>query len=53
MEKCEICHNKIMELFLGKIKGAIIKMPGSNKHYFICFECQKKFKDKESLLQQI
>jgi len=53
MAKCSLCNNKIAELFLDKIKGTIIKKPGSNKQYPICFECQKKFKSKEELLQQI
>lgn len=53
MEKCDICGNKIAELFLGKIKGTIVKKAKSNKQYYICFECQKKFKNKEELLKQI
>lgn len=53
MTKCNICGNKIAELFLGKIKGTIIKKEGKNKQYFVCFECQKKFKDKKELLKQI
>ena len=53
MTKCEICHNKLEELFLEKVKGTVVKKPGSNKQYHICFECQKKFKTKEELLKQI
>ncbi len=53
MEKCDICGNKIAELFLGKIKGTIIKKAKSNKQYFICFECQKKFRTKEKLLETL
>lgn len=52
MTKCSICNSKIEELFLGKIKGAIVKKPGSNKHYPVCFECQKKFPNKEEMLKQ-
>ena len=40
MAKCAICGNKIEELFLGKIKGTIIK--GKT----VCSECQKKHKEK-------
>jgi len=53
MEKCNLCGNKIPELFLDKIKGTIIKKEGSKKQYFICFECQKKFKNKEEILKNI
>lgn len=53
MTKCEICDNKIKELFLGKLKGTIVKKLGSNKQYFVCFECQKKFLNKEEMLKQI
>jgi len=53
MPTCSICNNKIAELFLEKLKGTIIKKPGSSKHYLICFECQKKFPSKEELLKRI
>jgi uncharacterized protein with PIN domain len=53
MAKCNICGNKIAELFLGKLKGTIIKKEGKNKQYTICFECQKKFPSKEEFLKQI
>ena len=53
MSKCTICGNKIAELFLGKLKGTIVKKPGKNKQYMVCFECQKKFPDKEELLKKI
>lgn len=53
MTKCSICNNKIVELFLGKLKGTIIKKEGSSKEYSVCFECQKKFPQKEELLKQI
>ena len=52
MVKCNICGNKLQELFLGKVKGTIVKKTGSNKQYHVCFECQKKFKNKE-LLEKI
>ena len=53
MVKCTICGNKIKELFLGKLKGTIVKKASSSKQYNVCFECQKKFKNKEEMLKQI
>ena len=53
MVKCSICKEKIQELFLGKLKGTIVKKQGSNKQYPICFVCQKKFKTKEELLKNL
>ncbi|MEK6846247.1 MAG: hypothetical protein AABY26_05785 [Nanoarchaeota archaeon] len=53
MTKCTICGNKLEELFLENVKGAIVKKPGSSKQHFVCFECQKKFKTKEELLEKI
>jgi len=53
MVKCNICGNKITELFLEKIKGTIIRKEGAGKQYSICNECQKKFPTKEELLKQI
>ena len=53
MVKCKVCGNKIKELFLGKIKGTIIKKADSSKKYEVCFDCQKKFTSKEELLKQI
>lgn len=53
MAKCSICGNKIAELFLGKIKGTIVRKKGSDKQYQVCFECQKKFPGREKMLAQI
>ncbi len=53
MVKCDICKNKIVELFLGKLKGTIIKKPGKSKQHSVCFECQKKFRKKEELLEKL
>ncbi|MBI1968577.1 hypothetical protein HYS49_01575 [Candidatus Woesearchaeota archaeon] len=53
MAKCSICSEKIAELFLEKLKGTIVKKPGSQKQYAVCFSCQKKFPSKEELLLQI
>ncbi|MCK4589929.1 MAG: hypothetical protein KAT77_05785 [Nanoarchaeota archaeon] len=51
--KCEICKNKIEEIFLSKIKGTIIKKPGSSKPHYLCPDCQKKHPKKEELLEKI
>jgi hypothetical protein len=53
MVKCGICSNKIAELFLGKLKGTIIKKADSSKQYSVCFECQGKFPTKKELLEMI
>ena len=53
MVKCDICKNKIAELFLEKLKGTVVKKAGSSKQYHVCFECQKKLKTKEEILKQI
>lgn len=53
MPKCSICGNKLEELFLEKVKGTLIRKPGSKKQYEVCFECQKRFKTKEELLKHI
>ncbi|MEK6950745.1 MAG: hypothetical protein AABX13_03410 [Nanoarchaeota archaeon] len=53
MPKCSLCGNKIAELFLEKLKGTIIKKPGSSKQYPICFDCQKKFLSKEEMLKKL
>ncbi len=50
--KCEVCNKGIATTFLGKVKGTYVK--GANgKLHSICFECQSRFKDKSSLLQQL
>jgi len=53
MAKCDLCGEKIAELFLGKLKGTILKKEGSSKQYTICFACQKKFPTKAELLKQL
>jgi len=53
MVKCAICGDKLDELFLGKLKGTIVKIPGKSKQYSVCFVCQKKFTTKEELLKRI
>ena len=51
MTKCNICNEKLAELFLEKIKGTIVYKPGSKKQYYVCFLCQKKFPGKEEMLK--
>ena len=45
MAKCNICGNKIAELFLEKLKGTIVKKPGKSKQYSVCFECKQAGND--------
>jgi len=51
--KCSICSKKIEETFLKKIVGSYVKKEGSNKVYPICPECQKKFPEKEKIIENI
>jgi hypothetical protein len=53
MGKCNICNEKIKELFLGKLKGTVIRKEGSSKKYEVCFACQKKFPSNEELLSKL
>ncbi len=50
--KCEICSGKIGETFLNKILGTHVRDEAGKKHV-ICFECQKKFQDKKSVLENL
>lgn len=50
--KCEICGKAIATTFLEKLKGTFVK-DAKGKQRLVCFECQSRFKDKQSLLQQI
>ncbi len=50
--KCEICGKGIATTFLEKLKGTHVK-DSKGKLHSVCFECQSKLKDKESLLQQL
>ena len=50
--KCEVCSKAIATTFLEKLKGTFVK-DAKGKPHSVCFECQSKLKDKESLLQQI
>jgi len=46
--KCAICGKEIEEIFLGKIKGTIVKIRKGEKNveYPVCDNCQKEYKDK-------
>ena len=50
--KCEICKTKIEETFLKKILGTYIKDEKGKKHV-VCPACQKKSKDKPTLLKEL
>lgn len=47
-EKCFFCDKKIEETFMGKLNGTIVKIKRGegNENYYVCNECQKKFKGK-------
>lgn len=44
MAKCDICNEKVRELFLGKIDGTYVYHNGKKK--VVCSNCQKKLKGK-------
>ena len=44
MVKCDICSQKIENLFLGKIDGTYVKKDGKLKA--VCSNCQRKLSDK-------
>jgi hypothetical protein len=48
--KCEICKEKIEEIFLGKILGTVIK-DDKGKKYSVCSNCQKL--GKEEILKKL
>ena len=50
--KCAVCGKNIEITFLNKILGTYVKN-NKGKQFSVCFECQKKFKTKEEILQQI
>lgn len=51
--KCEICKNKITDMYLKKIKGTYIKDEKGKKHA-ICSECQNKLNNnKNEMLSHI
>jgi selenophosphate synthase len=49
--KCEICKNKIGEIFLNKPLGTYI-YDDKHKKQLVCFECQSRFNnDKQKMLE--
>ena len=51
--KCEICKNKIQDMYLKKIKGTYVKDEKGKKHT-VCSECQQKLENnKENMLKEI
>ena len=50
--KCALCKKGIEQTFLGKIIGTVVK-DAKGKPHTVCFECQKKFQTKESVLAQL
>ena len=47
--KCSICAKSIDTTFLNKILGTYVKDKNGKLHS-VCFECQKKFRSKEEIL---
>jgi len=50
--KCELCKKAIEQTFLGKILGTYVK-DSKGKPHTVCFECQKKLRTKEKILEQL
>ena len=50
--KCEICKKPVANTFLKKIIGTYVKDERGKKH-LICFECQKKFRTKNEILEKL
>jgi hypothetical protein len=50
--KCDICKKAIQETFLKKLVGTYVRDKKGKKHV-VCFECQKKFNSKKSLLENL
>jgi len=50
--KCEACKSRIETTFLNKLLGTYVKDEKGKKHT-VCFECQKKFRSKEEILNAI
>ena len=53
MVKCNICGNKLKEMWLGKLKGTVVFKKDSSKQYTVCFECQKKLGSKEKIMEAV
>ena len=55
VKKCVICKDNLYENN-GKLKGTILKVrneKGINELIYVCSDCQKKFKTKEEILNNI
>ncbi len=50
--RCEICDKKIEATFLGKIMGTYVR-DSKGKMHTVCFECQKKSRTKDSILNAV
>jgi hypothetical protein len=50
--KCEICSKNIETTFMEKSVGTFVKDEKGKKH-IICSECQKKFPDKKTILENL
>lgn len=50
--KCEICKNKIHEIFLAKPVGTYVKDEKGKKH-MVCNECQSKLGSKDKILEKL
>ena len=52
-KKCVICNDKIEE-DSGKLGGTALKLrDGKNYLVYVCFDCQKKLKTKEAILEKL
>jgi hypothetical protein len=49
--KCEICRNKVEEIFLNKVLGTYIK-DAKGKRHLVCKQCQKQY-SKEEILSKL
>ena len=52
MVKCSVCGKNVETTFLNKLIGTYIKNK-KGKKVAVCFECQKKFPDKDKLLEHL
>ncbi|HIG95785.1 TPA: hypothetical protein HA249_02750 [Candidatus Woesearchaeota archaeon] len=52
MAKCEICGNKIDEVFLHKLVGTYVKDKKGKKHT-LCNHCQEHVRTKEEQLKKL
>ena len=50
--KCDICSKTVATTILNKIKGSYVK-DDKKKKRVICFECQKRLRTKEKILEEL